>query len=221
MNLEKILQVAARGGASDIIWVDAPLCYSFHPLNAYDRPDGTVVIDLCVYERMFVDDREGPFGDSLPKLERWEIDPVRRTMATTLIDERASEFPRHNNRVGTMAHQFGYSVEVAADRLGATVKHDLVTGERTSFDWGAGRSAGEAVFVARDSSAGAAERAEDDGWLLAFVHADDGSSASFVVLDAQEVERGPVAEVVLPQRVPFGFHGNWVSDRSVPPPGVA
>jgi carotenoid cleavage dioxygenase len=37
------------------------------------------------------------------------------------------------------------------------------------------------------------------------------------VLDAQDVGRGYVARVPLPQRVPFGFHGNWVSDRSVPP----
>ena len=39
-----------------------------------------------------------------------------------------------------------------------------------------------------------------------------------VVMDAQDLGRGYVAQVPLPQRVPFGFHGNWVSDRSVAPP---
>jgi carotenoid cleavage dioxygenase len=33
-----------------------------------------------------------------------------------------------------------------------------------------------------------------------------------VVLDAQDLDRGYVARVKLPQRVPFGFHGNWVRD---------
>jgi carotenoid cleavage dioxygenase len=105
---------------------------------------------------------------------------------------------------------------VAGDRLGATIKHDLVTGERWAHDHGVGRGAGEAVFVAREGTS--ASSAEDDGWLLTFVHAHDGSDASFVVLDAQDLARGPVATVPLPQRVPYGFHGNWVSDASVPPP---
>jgi len=38
------------------------------------------------------------------------------------------------------------------------------------------------------------------------------------VIDAQDFGRGYVARVPLPQRVPFGFHGNWVSDRAVAPP---
>ncbi len=46
---------------------------------------------------------------------------------------------------------------------------------------------------------------------------DYDDTTDFVVLDAADFERGYVARVPLPQRVPFGFHGNWVSDRSVPP----
>ena len=209
-----------EGAASEIEWIDAPVCYAFHPLNAFDRPDGSVVIDLCVYDKLFDNDRNGPFGDSLPRLERWEINPQTRKTSVTLIDSAGQEFPRHAHSVGTREHRFGYLAAVqdignGGFGLGATLKQDLKTGERKSFDYGLGRGAGEPVFVARPDSS-----AEDDGWLVTFVHDNDGDNASFVVLDAQDIERGPVAEVKLPQRVPFGFHGNWVSDRSVPPPSL-
>jgi carotenoid cleavage dioxygenase len=32
-----------------------------------------------------------------------------------------------------------------------------------------------------------------------------------VVFDAQDIAKGPIAVAELPRRVPFGFHGNWVS----------
>ena len=47
-----------------------------------------------------------------------------------------------------------------------------------------------------------------------------GTNGELAVLDAQDFGRGYVAQVPLPQRVPIGFHGNWVSDRSVGPTGV-
>ena len=205
-----------EGDASQIVWIEAPICYAFHPLNAFDRPDGSVVVDLCVYERLFDRDRVGPFGDTLPRLERWELDPRTRKTSVTVIDETPQEFPRHAHRVGTQEHRYGYTAVVGSDRLGATLKHDVLTGARTMFDYGPGRGAGEPVFVARDGSDPASD--EDDGWLVTFTHANDGSDASFVVLDARDLARGPVAEVKLPKRVPYGFHGNWVSDSSVPPP---
>ena len=80
------------------------------------------------------------------------------------------------------------------------------------FDHGPTRAAGEPVFVGRPGAT-----AEDDGWLVTFVHDLATDKAEFVVLDAQDFDRGYVARVPLPQRVPFGFHGNWVSDRSVKP----
>lgn len=196
------------GEVADIVWVEAPICYSFHPLNAYDTEDGRVVIDLCVYDKMFENDLIGPFGDNLPRLERWELDPVARTTSVTVIDETPNEFPRHRGSVSAKPHRFGYCASPSADPAGwPTLKHDLVAGTREVFDHGAGRCAGEPVFVGRPGSA-----VEDDGWLITFVHDLAKESAELVVLDAQDLGRGYVAQVMLPQRIPFGFHGNWVAD---------
>ena len=204
--------------ATDIVWIDVPLGYVFHPMNAYDTADGHVVIDVCNYPTMFAHDHNGPFGDSGGStLERWDIDPARRTASITVLDDRANEFPRHRGSLTGRPYRYGYCAAIAPTDPTAgwpTLKHDLETGERRVFDHGPGRAAGEPVFIARAGSTD-----EDDGWLVTFVHDLAAGTAEFVVLDAQEFDRrGYVARVPLPQRVPFGFHGNWVSDRAVPPP---
>jgi carotenoid cleavage dioxygenase-like enzyme len=202
-----------EGEAADIIWIDVPQCYSFHPMNSFDQPDGSVVIDLCVYDRMFDTDILGPFGDNFARLERWVLDPATRTCSTTVIDATASEFPRHRGALTGKPYRYGYCASPASDPTWPTFKYDLHTGERTDFHHGAGRGGGEPVFVSRPDAT-----AEDDGWLITFVHDVPNATAELVIIDAQDFARGPVARVMLPQRVPYGFHGNWVSDRSVPPP---
>jgi len=202
------------GEADDIVWIDIPLGYAFHPLNSYDTPDGKVVIDICNYPRMFDADILGPFGDrALAKLERWELDPAARSVSVTVIDDAPNEFPRHRGSVTAKPYRYGYCAVPALDQAAGwpTVKHDLQTGERQVFDHGPGRAGGEPVFVARPDGT-----AEDDGWLVTYVHDLGANSAEFVVLDAADFDRGYVARVPLPQRIPYGFHGNWVSDRSVP-----
>ncbi|HAP77637.1 MAG TPA: hypothetical protein DCR14_16350 [Acidimicrobiaceae bacterium] len=205
-----------EGEAADIVWVDVPLGYVFHPMNAFDAPDGTVVLDVCMYDRMFDADILGPFGDTFARLERWTIDPTRRTCSVSVVDEQASEFPRHRGSLTGKPYRYGYATSPGLDPTWPTIKYDLHTGERTVCQHGPGRSGGEPVFVSRPDPT-----AEDDGWLLTFVHDVPAGSTELVVIDAQDVTRGPVARVLLPQRVPYGFHGNWVSDRSVPPPTPA
>ena len=92
-----------------------------------------------------------------------------------------------------------------------TLKHDLHTGERWSFDHGAGRTAGEPVFVARQGGT-----AEDDGWLMTFVHDPDGHPPSSSSSTPRTSTGATSPRCRCPQRIPYGFHGNWVSDRSVP-----
>ncbi|MFZ4718451.1 MAG: carotenoid oxygenase family protein [Ilumatobacteraceae bacterium] len=196
-----------NGEASDIIWIDAPVSYTYHPMNAYDDSDGRVVIDQCVYDRMFDQEIIGPFGDTMARLERWVLDPVARTCSVSVIDDHPTEFPRHRGSLTAQPYRYGYAVR-PGERPGerpewSTVKYDLHTGTVTEFDHGPGRGSGEAVFVARGAE-------EDDGWLISIVHDVPNESADLVVLDAQELRE--VARVHLPQRVPYGFHGNWVAD---------
>ena len=204
------------GAADDVTWIDLPLGYAFHPLNSYDTADGKVVIDICNYPKMFDADILGPFGDrALARLERWELDPVARTVSVTVIDEAPNEFPRHRGSLTAKPYRYGYCAVPSLDQSEGwpTVKHDLQTGERHVFDHGPGRAGGEPVFVARPDG-----DEEDDGWLVTYVHDLGAGTAEFVVLDAADFGRGYVARVPLPQRIPYGFHGNWVSDRSVPEP---
>jgi len=47
---------------------------------------------------------------------------------------------------------------------------------------------------------------------MGYVYDPTRDSSDLVVLNAAEIASEPVATVRLPQRVPFGFHGNWIAD---------
>ena len=56
------------------------------------------------------------------------------------------------------------------------------------------------------------DAAEDDGYVMAFVHDPDRGATDLVLLAGQDFTGEPVARVHLPVRVPLGFHGNWIGD---------
>jgi carotenoid cleavage dioxygenase-like enzyme len=200
-----------EGGADDVVWCDVEPCYVFHPMNAFDE-DGSVVVDLIRHPKMFATHLTGP-DEGDPRLERWRIDPVVGKVKTEILDERAQEFPRVDERVVGRPHRYGYSAGVEAEveheagfTLGSTLlKHDMVTGTSETRHFRGG--AGEAVFVPES-----ARSDEDDGYVLSLVFDPERGATDLVVLAAQDFTGEPVAVVHLPVRVPFGFHGNWAPD---------
>jgi len=201
----------------EIVWCSINPCYAFHPLNSYDLDDGRVVVDICRYDKLFDNDRNGPFRDSLPQLERWTVDPKARKVTRDVIDERFQEFPRVAGSVLNQKHRFGYTTAVGNDlnqwAFGDTIKHDLDTGTSQVHEHGAGRGAGEPVFVSRSDGT-----TEDEGWILTTVYDATTDRSDIVILDAADISGAEVARIELPARIPHGFHGNWVRDSVTPPP---
>jgi len=201
------------GRNEDVRWTHLDPFYVFHFLNAWDTPDGGIVVDGCRAAAMpiaFGDDPPPP-ADVQPMLHRWHLG-ADGTVRTEQLDDRPADFPRINDHRAGLRHRYGYVSAMTPGEIisihGVTA-WDLDAGTSATYSYGPTAAAGEAVFAADPDGT-----AENDGWLLNIVTDLADDTSRLVVLDARDVTAGPVAEVLLPQRVPFGFHGNFLPDRT-------
>lgn len=182
-------------------WFDIDPCYVFHVANAYD--DGnSIVLQAVRYPELWRAD--GGF-DADGMLWCWTIDLSTGRVTERQLDDRAVEFPRIDDRLATLPAR--YAVSVGDGRL---VRYDLTTGAGVEHVFGtpeAPGGPGEAVFV--PSTSGAAD--ESSGWYLGYVYDPARDGSDLVIIDASDFSGPPVARIQLPQRVPYGFHGNWIS----------
>lgn len=200
--------VPLEGRGSDVRWFEVEPCYVFHPLNAYDDGD-RVVLEVVRHPSMFDRNKLGP-DEGAPLLWRWTIDLTTGRVTEQQLSDVPLEFPRVDERTVGRRHGIGWASEVGRSDDengfgGRLVRVDGATGDTRVVDLGPGRTAGEWVMV--PSSPGSAE---DDGWLMSFVHDRATDRTDLVVLSATDPEAGAVATVQLPARVPLGFHGNWI-----------
>ena len=200
------------GESTDVVWHNVEPCYVFHPMNAYDVPGGDgIVLDVVRHPSMFRTEFLGP-NEGAPTLERWHLDGHGGAVKEERLDERGQEFPRVDERVVGRPHRYGYAVALADDDqvLGAEsilVCHDFERGTSVERSFGRGALVGEAVFVPRAEDAG-----EADGWLLALAYSPETDTSALHIVNAGDPTGEAQAVVELPQRVPVGFHGNWVPD---------
>ena len=139
-------------------------------------------------------------------------DLEKGTVSEEQLDDGACDFPRINDdRIGLYS-EFGYCMQLKTDVKDLTFgenlyKYHLETGKRTDHHLGDNVAGGEPVFAPKP---GATQ--EDEGWILSLVHERESRISKLIIIDAQSFDQPPVAEVIIPQRVPYGAHGSWIQN---------
>jgi carotenoid cleavage dioxygenase-like enzyme len=203
------------GQSTDVRWFEAEPCYVYHSINAWEDGDEVVMVGCRVMNPIPPPDpTDGPLAAMMAnlrmnaRLHEWRFNLKTGATRETPLDDRNTEFPSMNAALQGRQSRYSYNVSIAPERtllFDGLVKYDLKTGATQSHTFGPGRYGSEAPFAARLNA-----RDEDDGYLLSFVHDERTGRSELAILDAKNVDRGPVARVLLPQRVPHGFHACWV-----------
>lgn len=206
-NHQARLGVLDRTATSDTVkWINIDPCYVFHPLNSYDDGDN-IVMDVVKYNKVFTTLNDTKYAKGA-QLERWLIDVNAGTLSTSVLSDKDQEFPRIDPRLECYPHRYGYTLETGgAHGFGGLYKHDLVKGNTQYHSVGENLAAGEPVFVATGS-------AEDCGYILTVVYDAVAKISEVHVIDAQDFSGNPVAIIKLNTRIPFGFHGNFIAEKT-------
>lgn len=201
------------GSVADLRWFETDPCFVYHPMNAYSDGDR-----ITAHVMQFEEVPLFPFPDGTPtsnvkgRLCEWTIDlgdhsnGVRRRY----LDDVIGEFPRIDDRHAGAKYRYGYyagangDTEAASIEFGSVIRHDFATGTHVRYELPDGDVTGEPVFVP-----GSPDAPEGVGFLLSIVYRAGENRSDLIVLDAENVDAGPLACAQLPHRVPYGFHGNW------------
>jgi carotenoid cleavage dioxygenase-like enzyme len=182
-------------------WFEIDPCYVFHVANAHDSGN-SIEMHAVRYPELWRD--SGGF-DTNGVLWSWTIDLDKGVVTERQIDDRPVEFPRIDDRLASLPAR--YAVSVGTNKL---VRYDLKSGSAAEHTFGTAEAPGvpgEAVFV--PSTTGPAD--ESDGFYVGYVYDPARNGSDLLILDASDFSGRPVARIKLPQRVPHGFHGNWIA----------
>ncbi len=208
------------GRGEDVRWFEAEPCYIYHSVNAWE--DGEeIVMDVCRFRPPGPAPipLTGPLGNVLnylrldAQLWRYRFNLATGASTETPLDDVTTEFPMVDARLIGRRNRYAYVQSINSEVtmfFDGLVKYDLDTGASERYDYGRGRFGSESPFAPRPG-----QRAEDDGYLVSFVYDGTADRSELVILDAADISAGPVGRVVLPQRVPNGFHACWVPQEDL------
>jgi len=201
-----------EGSNSDVRWFDIDPCYVFHPLNSYEEGN-KIILHVCRQQEAMVGGFQDIYGGetTVARLWKWTIDLELGSVKEEQIDDAPCDFPRIDDRRIGFKNDYGYFTTLETDVESLTIgrhllKYDLVNDKRLTHDLGENVTGGEALFVPRTANS-----SEDDGWVISLAYEAETDRSKLLVINSQDFESAPVAEIYAPQRVPNGAHGSWVS----------
>jgi carotenoid cleavage dioxygenase len=208
------------GASTSIRWFEAKPCYMYHTINAWEDGD-EVVLDTCRVKRPIP--QEGVNGRLERMLAYLRLDAQLyryrfnlKTGATHEgpLDDENTEFPTMNTQLLGAPSRYSYNVHINAEKtllFDGIFKYDTHKQRHDAIWFGEHRFGSEAPFAPRPHAT-----SEDDGYLVSFVYDGREERSEVVIYDAKDVTNAPLARVILPQRVPIGFHACWVPEEKLP-----
>ncbi|MCC6630972.1 MAG: carotenoid oxygenase family protein [Gammaproteobacteria bacterium] len=219
-----------NGKGEDIRWFKAPNQNACHVINAFNV--GTKIhFDIPVSKGnglWFFPDVDGsPFSapDAMAFPTRWTVDYASKSdefESVKKLSDMGGEFPRIDDRYISREHRYAWWLVIDLAKpftedvgrgMNALGYMDYRTGRQTSWWAGQQYHMQEPCFVPRSPGA-----PEGDGYIVVVVDNVVTNLSQLVILDAQAIDKGPIARVKLPFRLRAGLHGNWF-DRSALPQG--
>jgi carotenoid cleavage dioxygenase len=217
--------IPRHGG--DIRWFSVPSCMVYHTVNAYEEGEEVILVAYRMDStQLFIPEKANPLDfvkensltdniePEITKLYRWRFNLSTGQVKEEMLDEEIAEFPRINDNLMGRKMRYVYAgiaaVYMERPLFDGVKKYDLEAGTAQTHYFGRGRFGGECVFAPRPGGT-----AEDDGWVLTYIYDAVAKRSELIVLNAQDITAEPVARVLIPQRVPFGFHCEWVSSEKM------
>ena len=140
---------------------------------------------------------------------RWTMNMRTGEAKEEQIDDAISEFPVVNLEFAGRKSRFSYHGAIPntlTQLFDGILKYDLSNGCCVRHEFEKNIYGSEPAFAPRLDA-----REEDDGYVVSFVTNAETNRSSVLILDAKDLASRPLAEVLLPQRVPLGFHGTWAN----------
>jgi len=206
-----------RDGKSQLRFFDVEPCMIYHHCNAWEEGDKVYFSSVCIGEKFNMDFDQGIWLSNASVepgvLFNFTLDLTNNTLARVRADLCSCEFPgMHPARAGK---KWRYAYLMASESPQKLIPYqEIVKFDREGHGrqvWSAREefgTLGEPVFVPRPGP----ERDEDDGWVVSQLYDCKHHQTQFIVLDAKDLARGPVARLKLRHHTPYGFHGTFTPE---------
>jgi carotenoid cleavage dioxygenase len=218
--------VPRRGSEEDVRWFEAAPTYVLHWINAYEDGDEVVLDGFFQHQpsppKRPADDRAHLASVyrylDLEQLQarphRWRFDLVTGQVREEPLSDRYMEFGMVNGQHAGRPYRYAYEMTGAPGwfLFDGLVKHDLETGREERYAFGDGVIGSETPFEPRDGGT-----TEDVGYLISFTTDLREDRSDCLVFAAQDLGRGPIARVRLPERICAGTHACWAPASSLEP----
>lgn len=200
------------GSDADVRWFEVEVGVVIHTANAWEE-GSTIVLQAARSRTTNIIGAGAATGDDPTETQgqiyQWRIDLDSGAVEEELLCDVHCDFTRINEQYSCRKNRYVYGAIFHPTRpltFNGVVKYDNESGEQVSYEYGANRYGGEAVFAPRVNS-----QFEDDGYLIAFIHDEGSNQSECLIIDALDIAAGPVATLLIPYRVPYGFHAGWVA----------